>query len=97
MLVNCVAAVAGFAVVMFNTAFLLSGMVTKEVVGVLLLLLVLVAGKSRLSAGVGVGVAALTCTGRLNVCIKSGDCWIGEVAVWAVFCFSRFRHLARLF
>lgn len=36
-------------------------------------------------------------TGMLKVWTRSGDCWTGDVAVWAVFCFSRFRHFARLF
>lgn len=36
-------------------------------------------------------------TGMVKVCTRSGDCWTGEVAVWAVFCFSRLRHFARLF
>ena len=47
-----------------------------------------------------VGVAVFTCkveTGMVKVWTSSGDCWTGEVAVWAVFCFSRLRHLARLF
>lgn len=83
-----------------STVGLLSGRATK-VLGVLLLMMLLLMlllveeAVRRLSPVVG--VAALTCTGRLNVCIRSGDCWMGEVAVCAVFCFSRLRHLARLF
>ncbi len=36
-------------------------------------------------------------TGILNVWTMSGDCWTGEVAVWAVFCFSLLRHFALRF
>ena len=71
---------------MLSTAVLLSGMATKVVVDALLLLmpllimLLLVDEAVRRLSPV-VGVAGLTCTGRLNVCIRSGDCWMGEVAV----------------
>lgn len=45
-------------------------------------------------------VDVFTCredTGMLKVWTRSGDCCTGEVAVWAVFCFSRLRHFALLF
>ena len=50
-----------------------------------------------------VGVAAvgwdtgMVETGMLNATVMSGLCCTGEVAVWAWFCFSLFRHLALRF
>ena len=40
---------------------------------------------------------AVTGTVETGMAIMSGDCWTGDVAVWALFCFSSLRHFARRF
>lgn len=46
------------------------------------------------AAAVGEAVTGTVDTGMAMI---SGDCWTGDVAVWAWFCFSRLRHFARRF
>ena len=40
---------------------------------------------------------AVTGTVETGMAIMSGVCWTGDVAVWALFCFSNLRHFARRF
>ena len=40
---------------------------------------------------------AVTGTVETGMAIMSGVCWTGDVAVWALFCFSSLRHFARRF